>query len=161
MKKLIKRLIFILIGLSLSQCNLFKGEDLTKEFYNGIYDNQSIKDIKLLFYKGNTDNDLKISRTLKLKSKKDSIYYDQFSTGDIKESINFIIDDVNGTKIELYTGDSLVKTWNGPHGDYGNEKNPYNYNSWIQEVFDLAIEKPSGDSILGNYTFTIIDEDLE
>jgi len=73
-----------------------------------------------------------------------------------KGSFNLLDDDqYNGAetfayktaKVQLYVSDSLVKTWEGPGGAYGDSINsPFNYDSWVYE----------DDGI----TFTITEDDI-
>lgn len=158
MKKLIKNFMIILIGLSLNSC--FLGEDLTDEYYNPILRNGTNKKITLKLIHNTEKGVSKLVDNIYISAKTDTIYW-RFYGNNLKSNIEQDIDNDFGSKIEIYMDGELVKTWNGPHGDYGELNSPYNYNSWKETIYQKPIITAENDRVLGTYIFTITNEDID
>ena len=157
MKRLTYFLIFILIGLNLSSCF---GEDLSDEYYNPILKNETDKKIILKLIHNTEKEPSILLDNIYISAQKDTIW-GRFFGNNLESNIQRDIDNTYGSKIEIYVDEILVKVWEGPHGDYGENNSPYNYNYWKVTTFKNPIITGGEDRILGNYVFTITDKDLE
>ncbi len=154
MRKLIIISVFILIGLNVS-CD--PPSTFVIEYYDTFFENKSSSDLKIIRTTG-INSILRTYTYNVLKNEK--VKYLIFQEDGIVANLKHNVDDADGSKIEVYVGNKLVKTWKGPHGDYGQKNSPYNYNSW--RLTKAKKPKTDGDYIyLGDYVFTITDEDLK
>ena len=160
MNKLIVRLPIILIGLSLL---LFSGCRLTdidppEKHYLERYLNSSIKEITIVLKNSNTSSIVK-SFTISKGNEENGLYSGIAFTGGDKPIENYVdnLSYASINKIELYVGNSLVKEWNGPSGNFGNSINsPFNYDSWSFKPIEST-----GNNVVGKIIFTITNEDIE
>ena len=162
-KPLMRLSVSLLIGLSLylNSCDFLRGFEQTFDYYEGFILNNSSYDVKYVI-KG-IDDSTNPRDTLFLNSKQRSMYRFFVFSGE-KIEINLLHDYYFRTEstTEIYIGNTLVKSWQTPRGDFGDVNSPYNYNSW--EIIDFEnpiIEEETLNTIIGENIFTITDEDLD
>jgi hypothetical protein len=171
MKKLMPLLTAILIGLSLLGCD--PEETFYFYSYRIIFQNDTDKKIKLIYYDLNSDGTgiESIIDTFILNSNariyfgdgasKESILEDNFELI-IKEAVNIFNNTPNDSKFELYVENEFIKEWKGKANYLGNTINsPYNYDSWELVKYEKVLNPSYGEFIYGEIIFTIRDEDLE
>ena len=158
MDKLITRLLIILIGLSpllFSGCRLTEIDPPEKwavvKFLNSSGEDVIIKMINHPISYNGRDIIINIDSMIEEGS-------NEYIFGE-KNAINSyfsILGSDDKTRIELYVGNSLVKEWTPPSGNFGNSINsPFNYNSWKFESIE-----PTGNNVVGKIIFTITNEDI-
>ena len=159
MNKLIVRLPIILIGLSLL---LFSGCILTEidppekwavvKFLNSSGEDVIIKMINHPISNNGSDIIINID-SMNEEGSNDYVFGEKNAI----DSYFSILGNDDKTRIELYVGNSLVKEWNGPSGNFGNSINsPFNYDSWSFKPIEST-----GNNVVGKIIFTITNEDIE
>jgi len=159
MDKLTMHLQIILIGLSglLSSCGIFY-IDPPEEWINVDYKNDLNSIIEIRFEPDSlvlSENILIGSEVLEPLSSWTQTDFENY--GDDEKNIATIVDEYLNFTIQLYQSDSLVKTWEGPPGCYGDSiHSPFNYDSW-----EIRPVESSPKNVVGTITFTITEDDLE
>ena len=159
MNKLITRLPIILISLSLllfSGCRLTEIDPPAKwavvKFLNSSDEDVIVKMINHPISYNGSDIIINIDS---MNEEGSSEYV--FGEKNAIDSYFSILGGNDKTRIELYAGNSLVKEWTPPSGNFGNSINsPFNYDSWKFESIE-----PTGNNVVGKIIFTITNEDIE
>ena len=174
MNKLIKPLLVILIGLSLSSCD--PEETFHLNGYTQTIKNDSEHEITWLYHRlANKKEKLVVVDTLIIapngKSPRIMHGYKSYDViQDISDDVilkdnlfNYNITQYSSEapKFQLYVGDQFIQEWKGTADHFGDTTNsPLNYDSWEIIEYEDAIETDLWVFIHGELVFTITNDDL-
>jgi hypothetical protein len=174
MKQLMKLLMIILTGLSLTSCD--PPESFEIHYYQMVFKNETNLDIQLTYSYVKSQQIVKDTIFLapKKKGTLDDLFRNTFDfdsrnkqdieVRDIEQGIILIFSSTGKHEVELIVDNTLLKNWSGEAGSYGNELNaPYNFDSWAIDKAPMVIRDERIEDLIyyGDIVFTITDKDLE
>jgi hypothetical protein len=175
MNKLIRPLLVILIGLSLSSCD--PEETFHLNGYTQTIKNDSDHEITWLYHRlANKKEDLVLKSDTTIVAPHTRMfgvykghYFPTPEVGeeetDFKErcisNFNHYPYSIDTPIFKLYVGDELINEWMGPSDYLGDTINsPYNYDSWEVIAYNKVLDVEGVEVVHGELVFTITNDDL-